>query len=330
LLAAAPELCNADTYRHDLVNVARQAMASRSSELYEQTMAAYRAKDQAALAIASEEFLQLIHDLDELLATNDEFLLGCWLENAKRWGETDAERARLEWNARRIITLWGTGENVNNYASKHWAGLLNGFYAKRWAIFFSHLQTSLQTGEPMNAHAAIYKFEEEWCNARETYSTKPVGDAVSVARRLYEKYSPQPIDNLALNKPVTCSLALPGMDADLANDGIIDPESFWGTEVLQDKDAWWQVDFEKAVTVGRVVVVGYYGDKRYYGFTVEGSLDGKEWTMLADRRDNIASSTKQGYQCKFQPRAIKYLRVTMTGNSANTGRHLVEVMAFTK
>jgi len=137
-------------------------------------------------------------------------------------------------------------------------------------------------------------------------------------------------NTLTTGKPATCSSSLPGMEATLANDGIVGWGSYWGTDVRQDKDPWWQVDFEKPTSVGRVVVIGFYGDKRSYGFTVEGSLDGKEWTMLADRRDNTALSTKKGYECRFTPREIQFLRVTMTANSANTGRHLVEVMAFKK
>ena len=153
---------------------------------------------------------------------------------------------------------------------------------------------------------------------------------------LYEKTNPPGIyptpapKNLTTGKPVTCSFALPGMDAGLANDGMIDTESYWGTDVTQDKAAWWQVDFEKPTQVGRVVVIGYYGDNRYYGFTVEGSLDGKTWDMLADRRDNTVPSTSKGYECQCEPRAIRYLRVIQTANSANSGRHLVEVLAYEK
>ncbi|MCX6923612.1 MAG: hypothetical protein NT154_10465, partial [Verrucomicrobia bacterium] len=56
--------------------------------------------------------------------------------------------------------------------------------------------------------------------------------------------------------------------------------------------------------------------------------DGQKWDLLADRRDNKEPSIKAGYACVFEPRKMRHLRVTMTGNSANTGRHLVEVMAF--
>ncbi len=106
--------------------------------------------------------------------------------------------------------------------------------------------------------------------------------------------------------------------------------SYWATDVVMHKAdaAWWQVDLTKLTTVGRVVVICYYGDKRYDGFTVETSPDGKTWETVANRRDNRELSTRQGYTCKFEPRKARYLRVTQPHNSANTGRHLVEVMAF--
>jgi len=138
--------------------------------------------------------------------------------------------------------------------------------------------------------------------------------------------------SLTTGKPATCSHALPQCPAHLANDGRVgDPNSFWATDVGQHPgEAWWQVDLERPTKVGCVVVVCYYGDNRVYGFTVQGSNDGAAWTMLADRRGNEEPATPEGYCCEFEPRSIRYLRVTQTRNSANTGRHLVEVMAFEK
>ena len=63
-------------------------------------------------------------------------------------------------------------------------------------------------------------------------------------------------------------------------------------------------------------------------FTVETSLDGKTWEMVADRRDNRELSTAKGYACGFDPHPARYIRVTQTHCSANPGRHLVEVMAY--
>ena len=144
--------------------------------------------------------------------------------------------------------------------------------------------------------------------------------------------------SLTTGKPVTCSHALAGHQAALANDGFAGATgSHWATDVAMHKnacprpgEAWWQVDLAEATTVARVVVVGYYGDKRHYGFTVETSQDGRVWQMVADRRANKAPAARSGYVCRFAPRPVRYIRVTQTHNSANAGRHLVEVMAYEK
>jgi len=154
---------------------------------------------------------------------------------------------------------------------------------------------------------------------------------------LYEKSNPPALwvkpDALSLTtrKPVTCSTSLPAHPAGLANDGYAsDTDRYWATDVQKqaDPEPWWQVDLEEQMRVGRVVVIGYYGDERHYGFTVKTSLDGESWTTVADLRENKEPSTADGHTCRFESRPVRYIRVTQTHNSANTGRHLVEVMAY--
>ena len=69
-------------------------------------------------------------------------------------------------------------------------------------------------------------------------------------------------------------------------------------------------------------------DRRSYGFLVEGSLDGENWITLSDQRESKKLSTIDGYELKCTRREIRFLRVTQAHNSANSGRHLIEVMAF--
>lgn len=337
LLEVGDDLGDVDTYRFDLVNVARQSLSNHAADLQNEVAAAHRAKDHQAFVQASQRFLQLIRDLDELLATRREFLLGRCLEDAKRWGTTDDERARFEWNARRVLTLWGEGPAIDDYARKEWSGLLNGYYLKRWERFLDESAQALRDNKPFDSKAfneRLRPWMTAWSDQRETYPTEPRGDSVVVARRLWKKYQkafePDMI-SLTTGKPVTCSHALPPYPAPLANDGWSrNTDQFWATDVSQDKAAWWQVDLEQPTTVGRVVVVGYYGDQRYYGFTVETSTDGKTWTMAADHLDNKELSTAEGYTCRFEPRPTRYIRITQPHNSANTGRHLVEVAAYAK
>ncbi|MBM4089690.1 MAG: hypothetical protein FJ276_09720, partial [Planctomycetes bacterium] len=253
----------------------------------------------------------------------------------ERWGTNDAEQAIFQWNARRVLTLWGEGPEIDDYARKEWSGLIAGYYLPRWQRLFDELAACLRDDRPFDENAFqadLRKWMAAWSDGRETYPTQPRGDSVAVARRLWEKYGdafrPDAV-SITTGKPVICSHAISPHPAHLANDGwSTSTDAYWASDVNQNPVAWWQVDLQTPTTVGRVVVVCYYGDARYYGFTVEASLDGETWQLVADRRDNREPSTADGYTCRFPPRPVRYLRVTQTQNSANTGRHLVEVMAF--
>jgi hypothetical protein len=340
LLQCGDELGGADTFRYDLVNVSRQTLTNLGGELFADATAAYRAGDRAKLAVAGRRFLGLLDDMDELLATRREFLLGRWLADAKRWGATDDQRRHYEWNARTLITLWGPRDSMlHEYAQREWSGMLRGFYRPRWELFVGSLEKSLAEKKPLDAAAvenALRDFDVKWTHGTESYPEAPAGDSLAVSRRLWAKYRPLlarevEAPSLTTGKPSSCSSALPPYPARLANDGRIrSTDRYWATDVSTDKAPWWQVDFEKPTKIGRVVPIFFYGDPRYYGFLLEGSLDGKTWETLADRRDNKTLSTRDGIPCSFPPREVRYLRVRIPLNSANTGRHLVEVMAFEK
>ena len=136
LVRASDDLGKIDTFRFDLVNVGRQALANRTISFHCDLTRAWKAKDRTLLKDASQRLLDLIRDLDDLLAMREEFLLGNWLEDAKRWGDDDAQRANLEWNARKQITLWGEWNGyLRDYAGKEWSGMLSGFYAQRGGCF---------------------------------------------------------------------------------------------------------------------------------------------------------------------------------------------------
>lgn len=338
LLAAADELGTIDTFQYDLVNVARQTLTNLAGYYYGDVIAAYRSGDAKGLSEAATRYTHLIGDMDELLATRREFLLGRWLGDAKRWAANDAERKLYEWNARSLITLWGPRDSIlHEYSQREWSGMLRGFYLPRWEMFFGRLQASLvakQALDEKRLESDLRDWEVAWTRKSDAYGESPTGDPVAISRRLWETHGRLALGevegrSLTTGKPVTCSAALPPFPAALANDGRTWPtDRYWATDAASDKEAWWQVDLEKPTSVGRVVIVFYYGDRRYYGFTVECSSDGKTWEMLADRRDNKQLSTRQGVTCRFPPQPVRYLRVRVTHNSANTGRHLVEVMAF--
>ena len=190
LLKASDELGSVDSYQFDLVNIARQVLANHVSDLHSIIRKAYNEKDIASLKATSGEFLQLLLDIDKLVGTREELLLGKTLEDAKRWGTTPEEKAILEWNARRVLTLWGT-KSVNDYARKEWSGLISGYYYIRWERFFKELEKSLVTGVPFDQQrfkAELQEWMENWSDRKETYPDKPENLSIEVAQDLWEKY----------------------------------------------------------------------------------------------------------------------------------------------
>ncbi|MEJ2703280.1 MAG: alpha-N-acetylglucosaminidase TIM-barrel domain-containing protein, partial [Sedimentisphaerales bacterium] len=191
LLEAADELGEVDAFRFDLVNVTRQVLSNHAAHLHDALIEAFQGKDVDAFEKASARFVQLIDDLDELLATREKFLLGRWLEDAKRWGTTEGERARFEWNARRVLTLWGEGPAIDDYARKEWSGLLSGYYKERWRKYLDEVAQSPDTGKPIDEQGfqkRLRQWMTDWSDQRESYPAKPQGDSVEVARRLWAKY----------------------------------------------------------------------------------------------------------------------------------------------
>lgn len=73
---------------------------------------------------------QLLKDLDALLGTNVNYLLGRWLQRAQNLSTTPTEAANYRFNALNQITLWGPEGEINDYAAKHWSGLVQGTSVK--------------------------------------------------------------------------------------------------------------------------------------------------------------------------------------------------------
>lgn len=197
LLSASKELGGSDAYRYDVVNLTRQVLGGLGLPAVQAVEAAYMRKDRAALDSAEARVTGLIADLDTLVGTRPEFLLGPWIESAKGWGTTRAERDLYEWNARNIITLWGTkcteGQNddLNLYAYKQWQGMFSGYYLPRWRAFFARLDRSVDEGTafdraPFAAEMCVW--EQGWSKGHEGYRMAAEGDAIEVARRMAARY----------------------------------------------------------------------------------------------------------------------------------------------
>ncbi|PST83805.1 alpha-N-acetylglucosaminidase [Pedobacter yulinensis] len=193
LLNAADAFKQVDGYQYDLVNVGRQVMANYATALQRQFAKDFKQKNLAAYKQRTAAFMTLIADMDKLMATRPDFLLGKWLNDAKKWATNEKESRLYEMNARDLVTLWGGKDaSLHEYANKQWSGLFNGFYGKRWQQFFAATTAALAQRKSFDQEAfeeRIKDWEWNWVNGREQYADKPAGDPVAVSREMYKKYA---------------------------------------------------------------------------------------------------------------------------------------------
>jgi alpha-N-acetylglucosaminidase len=193
LMQASTACKNSDGFQYDIVDVTRQVLANYAFMLYQQLVTDYRKQDKKAFDQSSKKFLMLLDDLDALLATRSDFLLGNWLTTAIRCGTTPDEKALYERNARNLITLWGNENNnrLYEYACRQWSGLISGFYKPRWVQYFAVLRNSLDQGVPLDQPAfdqACRHWEWNWVNAHEPYAIEAHGNPVRKAQEMHARY----------------------------------------------------------------------------------------------------------------------------------------------
>jgi alpha-N-acetylglucosaminidase len=193
LILASNELKHNDGFQYDLVDVTRQVLVNYSNQLYGNINSAYYEKDVEKIKKYGKQFLAVIDDLDNLLATRKDFLLGKWLKDAKKWG-TNADEIKLyEKNARNLITLWGDKNSpLHDYARKQWSGLLKDFYKPRWQKFLSSMIDCLEQKKDFDQKVfdeGIKEWEWSWVTKNNRYSSEPKGNPVIVSKEIFKKYS---------------------------------------------------------------------------------------------------------------------------------------------
>ena len=183
-------------------------------------------------------------------------------------------------------------------------------------------------GNPINDTAAIYTTA---INVQQTTHLnaqlfEETGAKIgSPLRESYYLRKKRP--SLTTNKPTIASneALRPGL-AKLATNGNVTLWEQWGDH--NNGNNWLQVDLEKAVTINEFKVYNFWDNYRYYQYTIEGSLDGKNWETLVDFSENTEIATDEGYAHAIAAVEVRYLKLKVLYNSANPGLHVVEFSAY--
>ncbi len=211
LLQDSARLGGSSLYRFDVVDLQRQIMSNLGQEIHRATAAAYKTGDKAAFKKHSERFLELLLDVDTLLASRTEWNFDRWISDARGWGTTAEEQELLERDATALVTYWGFTPGYTcqqfDYSWREWAGLIRRYYYGRWKQFYEMLEASLESGVPYSeagtkmSHGreafrgnAFYDKLADWeiafvATPKTDIDPTPRGDEIELARRMFDKYT---------------------------------------------------------------------------------------------------------------------------------------------
>ena len=194
-----------ECYVYDMVDIARQVLSNSSLQYHKLLLNAYYAGDAAAFETYSTHFLELIQLQNDILATNDYFQVGTWIEQARTMlaGADDWTRDLFEFNARCLITTWGGQQsNLVDYSYRGWAGITEDYYLKRWSMWVDSYKEALLNGTAPK-DISWFNTEWKWVNRKSdegyAYPTESsTKDQVyAVASQIYDSYTVTNLDKIA-------------------------------------------------------------------------------------------------------------------------------------
>ena len=154
-----------DAYKFDIVNLGRQVLGEYFPNEYYAFCDAYDAKDTVAMRLHGTGMMNVLGDMDKLLACHRTFSLEDWNNDARAWGDTPEEKDYYEENARTIITYWGGAASLTDYAARQWSGLVSSYYGYRWKTFIDEAIAAVKAGKQFDQSAfnkEMRSFEIGW------------------------------------------------------------------------------------------------------------------------------------------------------------------------
>ena len=192
-LLTEPRVKAPAVYYYDVVNVGRQVLGNYFSVLRDRFTDSYNNKDIDGLKKYGNAMLSLLDDMDTLLATNQNFLLGDWIASARGLGINEKEKNYFETDARKIITVWGEpGRHLTDYANRSLAGLTKTYYKGRWNLFVDQVEHDVRYNVSFDSLAftkALTRFEDKWSRGHDHFPSTPSGDCMKISRMLIKKYA---------------------------------------------------------------------------------------------------------------------------------------------
>ena len=141
------------------------------------------------------------------------------------------------------------------------------------------------------------------------------GQQVGAATRICFEKVKQDRSNVTFDRPITTSACIIDEFApQRAVDGIVEKNSFW---LSAPTPQWITIDLEDVYALNKITVHETWLSAQHLAkYTLEGSTDGTNYTMIADYSDNKNPvGTDAGYIHTFSDRPVRYIKLTCKGGN---------------
>jgi len=159
---------------NDAIEYASYYLAAKADDCYKRALKEDSLGNRVAAMQQLDRSVEILLDVDKLLASHPLYRLEEWVDMARDWGKTDLEKDAYEANAKRLITTWGGFQE--DYAARFWSGLIKDYYIPRMKLYFSEQRADLD------------RWEENWIKAPWHNTSTSFEDPLQSAIKLVERY----------------------------------------------------------------------------------------------------------------------------------------------
>jgi len=208
LTSAAPSVVQTSAFDYDLADVANQVIVDWGNTELPQINAAYQEKDLAAFNALATTWLRVMGLDDRVLGTVPAFMLGTYVADALKAGNTSAESAAYRSNVLHLWTTWVSDSGpsagnvqLQNYAAHALSGMIGSYYEPNWQVFFNSLSTAL-ADNTSPASVDWLARGNTFASASTAFPTSPSGNTVTFADQITMMLSIPPIAPPTITAPV--------------------------------------------------------------------------------------------------------------------------------
>ena len=314
-------------YLYDLTDLLRQAIANSAAQYYQDFTAAFEAGNKEVFDQKAQAFLDLIDLQDRVLNTNENFMVGKWLNASTEAAEGQDEFTQMifQLNGKAIISTWAPYYcwGVYDYANREYGGLTRDYYLQRWQLWIERLNDKLN-GEDVSNYQEISTAEShaiawEWARSDKVYSDEPAGDIQALYEEFKANYSlnDQEEDELKVDQlDIRISTDLPGYNGHPLSNAIDgNSATFWSSAYgdLEPYEVFFEFDQPETISTFSILPRDYdnrrTGNGDILGIELWVSDDGESYRKIAEGQYPEDGEERR---CTFEPVTTKYVKLVIT------------------